>query len=511
MLTLTSGLALLLTSTLAAQQPAAAQPAAAQPPAAAANQPNAARLAADAKLRAQMAIEKPLMTLAEDEAKRKRILITIRKILRDGVLNDETREVIDEWIAWRLERMTITEIPKPPKVAAAPMPKAPMAPMPGRFPMPGEDAAPAAPPKVPLPPLPYRRRLAEFNRDFLQEIRGAAKFETAPAKSEAFRRYVLDGIIKKARELFDNNFYVRLNVIMLLERLNLEEGNIRGVGRVAYAPVSAPLLEILRDPDQHEAVKIRAVTGLKRILEIGRPKRELTNEIALEFIAQLEQEASMYWYPMRLVDALGSVDEPLITKRANVPVQQPFHVQALAMVMRDPNHHWIVRSEAAKSLGRVSLHSSVNAALLAHEIVVYCSQMSAAFNKEPNHFYWHQCFVDVYLAFKPRDSDEKARIERVKPATLITKLPGQKSISDAYQQILPAVIHVLNQPQVVNNVRSNLPIPPATLEATTTWISENKPSINQIAPGLPALVDPKPTAAKIDAPMVLPAAIVRDN
>lgn len=499
-----------MASPLAAQQPDTKQPDTKQP-AAADQQPNAARRAADAKLRQQMAIDKPLMTLKEDEAKRKRILLRIRKVLRDGQLNDQTRAAIDEWIAWRLERMTITEIPKPPK-KEAPARRAPMDPM---DPMAAENPGPAAAPKEPLPPLPYRRRLAEFNRDFLQEIRGAAKFQTAPAKAEAFRRYILDEIIKKSRELFDNNFYVRLNVVMLLERLNLVEGSFRGVGQVAYAPVSAPLLEILRDSDQHEAVKIRAVAGLKRILEMGRPQQELTNEIALELIAQLEQDASMYWYPMRLVDALGSVDEPLITKVAadanGVPVQQPFHVQALTLVMRDPTHHWIVRSRAANSLGRVSLDASVNTSLLAHEIVVMCSQMSTAYNKQLDQFYWNQCFIDVYLAFKPIDDDEKARIYRVKPATLITKFDGQKAISDAYQLILPAVKHVLNQPQSVNNDRGNQPIPADVDQAMTTWISENKPSINKIAPGLPALVNPKPTAAKIDVPTLLPAAIVRDN
>lgn len=287
---------------------------------------------------------------------------------------------------------------------------------------------------------------------------------------------------------------------MLLSRLNLVEGGF-GEDDVAYAPVAVPLLEILRDTDQHEAVKIAAVVGLRRILLYGRPARDLKNNIALELISQLQTKASIFWYPMRLVQALGCIDEPLITKidpAGGIPQQQPLHVHELVTVMRDDGQHWIVRSKAARALGRVSLHPSVDTSLLSYEIVVYCSQMAGGYNKNPKGGYWPQCFFDVYLAFKPLDEQDRLRVQQVKPATLISKFDAQRAISDAYDKTLPMARHVLQQPQVVGGVRTNQPIPDADVQSLTAWISENKPSGDRLAPGLPLLEQTRPTAAKSD-------------
>ena len=119
-----------------------------------------------------------------------------------------------------------------------------------------------------------------------------------------------------------------------------------------------------------------------------------------------------------------------------------------------------------------------------------------------------QCFLDTYLAFKPLDAAERVRVFQVKPATLISKFPAQKAISDAYQQILPPVLHILKQPVFVNRVPTNTPIPAAILQAQQTWINGNKPSVDRVAPGLPQLQAPKPMAAKGGVPAVQPTASI---
>jgi hypothetical protein len=486
---LIGAIVLALAGTLNAQEPPAAKAAEPAP---------VARPTADARARAQIAIKQALMTLAEDaEYKRYYLRTKTSKVVRNGVLNPAAKTIIDAWIENRLYRMTITELPPPPKPKAPPRGAGQ-----GPFGM-GAGAAPPAP----LPPLPFVRQLTAFNKTFLQEIRGAAKFQNNPGLKAEFRKYVLDGVISKSRDLFDNNYYVRLNVVLLLSQLNKVEGGFGGKGAIAYAPVAVPLLDIMQDKDQLEGVKVLTVQGLKRILLIGNVDKKRKNEIALELMSQLDQKASMYWYPMRLVEALGRIDEPLVQKLlpgAPAPVLKPFHVQKLAEVMRDQNYHWIVRSEAAKSLGRISLHATVRSDLIAHEIVVLSHSMCLAYNKNLNQFYWQQCFLNTYLAFKPLNAAERARLAQVKPANLIGKVAAQKAVGDAYQQILPPVLHILVQPVVVNNERTNTPIPAAVLQVISTWIADNKPSIDRIAPGLPQLQAPKPMAAKSGAPAVQP-------
>lgn len=508
MLVLAGGILIALAGTLSAQAPPAAKGAA--PPAAKPAAPAlVARPTADAKLRAQMAIDKPLMTQAEDKAASRRIKLKIGKILKNGVLNAQTTAMIDDWIQWRLYRMTITELPDPPRrgfvrrppaAAAAPM-------QPGAI---GPVAA-APPPPKPLPPIPFRRQLPKFNDLFLREIKGAAKDQNSASLKKLFRKYVFDGIITKSQDLLDNNFYVRLNVVMLLNRLDIVAGGLGGKGSVSYAEIAVPLMDIMRDKDQSEPVKIAAVQGLKRVLLASQATRDQKNAIAVELMSQLDQKASMYWYPWVLVEAIGCIDEPLILQTVPgdpAPTQKPFHVQKLVDVMRDQNRPWIVRSEAAKSLGRISLHPTVRSDLIAHEIVVLSGGMSAAYNKNPNQFYWQQCFLDTYLAFKPLDATERARITQVKPATLISKFAAQKAVSDTYKQILPPVLHILKQPTVINGVLTNAPIPVAILQAQQTWSNDNKPSVDRVAPGLPQLQAPKPMAAKGGGPAVEPTASI---
>lgn len=456
-----------------------------------------------------MAIKKPLMTLAEDAEYKKYYLKTkTSKIVRNGVLNPATQTIIDAWIENQLYRMTITDQTKPKAVKPAPAAPNPLGPM-GI----GPGAAPAAPPAQ-LPPIPFVRQLAAFNKTFLQAIRGAAKFQPNPQTAATFRKYVLDEVINRSQDLLDNNFHVRLNVVMLLSQLNSVEGGFGGKGAVAYAGVSASLMDILRDQNQTEPVKIAAVQGLKRVLLIGKADKTQKNDISLELMTQLDQNASMYWYPWVLVEALGCVDEPLVTKQlagAPAPAVKPFHVQKLVDVMRDQNQHWIVRSESAKSLGRISLHSTVRSDLIAHQIVVLSHNMSLAYNKSPNQFYWQQCFLNTYLAFKPLNAAARVRIAQVKPATLIAKLAAQKAVSNSYKQILPPLLHILRQPVIVNDVHANMPIPPAVLQGMSNWIPDNKPSVERIAPDLPRLQAPKPMAAKGDTPPIQPTVFLKNE
>jgi hypothetical protein len=215
-----------------------------------------------------------------------------------------------------------------------------------------------------------------------------------------------------------------------------------------------------------------------------------------------------------LVEALGCVDVPLVTQLiagSPAPAVKPFHVQKLVDVMRDQNQHWIVRSESARSLGRISLHNTVRSDLIAHEIVVLSDNMCRAYNKDPNQFHWQRCFLNTYRAFKPLYASERVRIDQVKPATLIAKLAAQKAVSNAYKQILPPLWHILRQPVNVNGVPTNMPIPPDVLQGMSKWIPDNKPSVERIAPGLPKLQAPKPMAAKGGTPPIQPTVFLKNE
>ena len=442
------GIAAVPTLTLA-QNPAVVDDATTKQPSAAAQPPTSAKATDSPEGSPAATIEgEQKFDKAQDDKLKQELLSSknAKKILREGQLNNETRDVISQWARWRVYRLTVQE----------------------NFP-----------------------ELHAGAKNLISEIRDAAKFNSNPNQSRTFREFVLQEVTSRAAELLDLKFHreVRLNVAVVLLQLNIVEAE----PAVVYIPAMVPMLQALGNKDEHLSVKITLVNGLKRILLESHPSRDQKNSIAVALLSELESNKSKstyYWYPMRLVEALGCIDEPAIAKiNNNSPIEQrPFHVQALAVAMRDSSLDWLVRAEAAKSLGRVPLQGNVNVALVCHEIVRLGSDMGKAYNQAPKKFFWQECLWKTYLSFQEEDEIEGRRISGVRPSPLVTKRSSnQKVVTDAYAQILPLAKHILKQPVDVNGKLVMQSIPDPLLQTVEEWLRDNQPSSNRITPGLPPL------------------------
>ena len=250
--------------------------------------------------------------------------------------------------------------------------------------------------------------------------------------------------------------------MILLSELNLEEAIRRSDKHaVAYNPAYKLLLEILNDKDQLEAIHIAAVSGLTRILLYGELIELKRVEIAKSLVEHLQRTDTHYWYQSRLVKALSAVDTLYIGRSHN----KEEVVLALTSAMMDKNRHWMVRSEAAKSLGRLPMKQAT-AVEVSKLIVDLTQQMATEFNKAPNKFFWKGCYWDAYLAFKT----ESAHVAHFWPAPGLLAGNGSGRVKDAYTAILPLVKHVLKQQPV--------PIPNGLISATTQWLQDNPPNGN---------------------------------
>ncbi len=333
--------------------------------------------------------------------------------------------------------------------------------------------------------------LHKIREELLRDLKGAGLLEKKLEAKVSFREFVVQEVTARAEELLDNNFHVRLQAVIVLAQLNLlEEDRRNKQPAVAFTPAAEVLLKVVVDKDQPQAMKIQAVKGLKRIALLGRPDNDLKFRIADNLVEQLTDENLHYWYQMRLAEALGAID--LFLHRNT---QTPFIVDALSKVVVDRKRHWIVRCQAARSLGRAHLvpqgtggraGGKVNVRLIAYQIADLGRQMADGYNKNPRAFYWKDCYFKLYLAFQPLDDGEKRRhagllmrMEQIKDPRFAA---DKQLVKDAYQAVvLPLARDVL---------KPNAParLPKEMLNEIDEWLLKKKPPNVRIWPGLDPLI-----------------------
>ncbi len=295
-----------------------------------------------------------------------------------------------------------------------------------------------------------RRSLHELRAQFSREFSYAGIARDVPAKDvKAFRYYLCQEVTKRATELLKNNFYVRLNAAIILANLNLtDEDAKKQIEEHAYAKAALPLVEVLKTKtgggidEQLQAVKIQAAIGLGRIGMLS-PLTDLDvatrNSMADALIAQLQDPNAHEWYQKRLLDALGELDF-----QNDVNSGKPIILEALSEVLVDKERDLCVRARAARALGRCHLPPGINAEKLVFQILLLENEMALQYQKDPDAYYWLDCFSDLYFAFHPVSEQEMKLFGSKRPPGLNAKGLGN-AVRDAYTELLPIASHVVTQ------------------------------------------------------------------
>jgi hypothetical protein len=161
--------------------------------------------------------------------------------------------------------------------------------------------------------------------------------------------------------------------------------------------------------------------------------------------------------------------------------------QALAQVLADTERPWLVRAEAAQSLGRLPYDSNIDVGLLAYEIAQLAQQMTEAFNKQPKVPIWKLCFMKVYGGFKPLEEEDGTRQKRGLLAQVESR-PAlsayKKTVQESFDLVLPLVIKVVGDPEGIDVSLANL----------KKWLDTNAPKNFKIHPDEDPIIS-KPNTA----------------
>jgi len=308
------------------------------------------------------------------------------------------------------------------------------------------------------------------------------------------RIHMLKQVAEEAPKLFQYHFVARLNgAILLADLADINETDAEG--KVAAVPCTKAydaLLDLVKDSNQLTAVRVWGVNGLVRLAVLPELPTLKRYRLVDTLVSQMNGSAKEHdWYQFRLAEGLGRLT---VIQNADKHAVVP---QALALVLADPSRPWLVRAEAAQSLGRLPYESAppIDLGLLAYETAQLAQQMTEAYNKEPKLAIWRLGFMKVYGAFKPLE-EEDARLKRgfllqiEKPALASHK----RTVQEAFDVVLPLVAKVVVEPAGIDAALANL----------RKWLDQNVPKSFKLSNELDPIVSKQSQGTAIQRPETAP-------
>ncbi len=269
------------------------------------------------------------------------------------------------------------------------------------------------------------------------------------------------------------HFLVRINAILLLTELDEKEGDpMKNIPAVPFIPVSKVLLRVMNDPQQRYVYRFPAVSGLQRICLYGDLPRshKLRATVVDLFIRELKRQDTHWWYHKVLVEGLAASGVLYGSDRGGVPIV----AQTLAEKIADKKENYQVRAAAAKAIARAELDSRIQTAPIIYAIVDLAYEMAKQYNSKPKAYPWTNCFLDIYLAFKPVYQGEKT-VNGSRTAGFLADNKSSKMAEDAYAKLLPvirAVLHGQGKQRISKKYLSDL----------AAWLKKNRPQSLSIVP-----------------------------
>jgi hypothetical protein len=314
------------------------------------------------------------------------------------------------------------------------------------------------------------RERAYALRNTLQLELGFPQNRTAPRD---VRKFMLKLIAEEAPRLFEYHAIARINgAILLAEMSDSRFNEVDAEGNKPAVPCvlgAEPLLKLVNDSKQLIAPRIWGVNGLVRLATLPEIKPQLRNHIVETLVARMyDSKGEHVWYQWRLAEGLGRLT--VIQDQD----KRPFVPQALATVLADSERPWIVRAEAAQSLGRLPYAVDIDMGLVAHQTASLVKEMTEAYNRDPKRAIWKLCFFKIYGAFKPIDDEDANKKRGMLSQVDRGVLSGYKrTVQEVFDLVLPIVAKVISNPEGIDSSLQNL----------KKWLDANPPKSFKIHPG----------------------------
>jgi len=291
------------------------------------------------------------------------------------------------------------------------------------------------------------------------------------------RLEILKAIVKECPPLFEAHFSARLHGAILLTELNEAEGT-NNVDEVPFGPTVTPLVKLVTDEKQHDAVRIWAVIGLKRLLVYPQSPAESRSRILGALTKLLEkqnqgtkdQKLKHEWFNFRLAEALGWAGTLLVDRK-------PVVVEVLAQTLIDTDQPHRPRFYAAQALGRLPMDGTINLSMIAVEIARYGQQLAKEYALDKQNPLPKMGIFRLYYAFRP-----ETPLDVKRQLGLLTQI-GRGGLNASSATVKGAYTHLL---PIINAMLGGQDIPKPALDALSKWLQDNGPKDYRINPSDPS-------------------------
>ena len=263
---------------------------------------------------------------------------------------------------------------------------------------------------------------ADFQRD-LHSIDNKAGNRDAVA---AFHQRVLTEVIAQIAPLMktQNQLYARLQLTQLLGELNHASDLVMpDEPAKPFEPAAPLLIQILATPQEPLAIKVSAVNGLRRILHNCELDAAVLVKAAETLVNELKDQAKHDWYQSRVIQTLAVLDLSKSSLGNHALV-----VDVLKSVLADEKRDRTVRAEAARSLGRVQIPPSIDAATVTKAIVEFANKTLADAVVTTN------VKLKIYQAFQPLNNQDLMADKKSKAGLLNNPSADARA---AYDELMP--------------------------------------------------------------------------
>jgi hypothetical protein len=318
-------------------------------------------------------------------------------------------------------------------------------------------------------------------------LRDISRYPSPQNKSNRdVRRFILKTIAEEAPRLFKYHAVARINGAILLAELSDPAYNeVDGDNRKPAEPcvrALEPLLALVDDKKEIVGARVWGVNGLVRLAALPELKQVPRTEIIEKLVTLLYDSADEHeWYQFRLVEGLGKLNVVL-----NGAKTRPFVATALARVLANTKRTWLVRSEAALSLGRLSYPIEIDAGLVAYETALLAQQIAESddYRNDPKLALWKLCSLKLYGAFKPIDLDQqRALLMQTEKGPLASY---RRTVQEAFDVVLPVIRKVVAEQEEMDTALANL----------RKWLDANVPKNFKIHPDDDSIIADGPIVNK---------------
>lgn len=265
-----------------------------------------------------------------------------------------------------------------------------------------------------------------YHEDFLRDLHSIGNNAGNRDAVAAFHQRVLTEVITQITPLMksQNQFYTRLWLTQLLGELNHASDLVKpDEPAKPFEPAAPLLIQVLATPQEPLAIKVSAVNGLRRILRNCELEAAIRVKAGETLVSELKDPTAHNVYQSRIIQTLAVLD-----LNNSSHDNDPFVVNALESVLADERRDRTVRAEAARSLGRVQIPPSIDAATVTKAIVEFANKTLADAAVTTN------VKLKIYQAFQPLNNQDLMADKKSKAGLLNNPSADARA---AYDELMP--------------------------------------------------------------------------